>query len=317
VVSVEAASIAGGGFFAARGLVITNHHVVAGSSRVTVRISSGQTFPAAVSVASNDFDVAILRLDDTSLDNPVLPLGSVDDVRVGQEVVAVGSPLGLDSSVTRGIISALRTVGQVTLVQTDAAINPGNSGGPLLDRTGRVIGINTLKVNGAIAQSIGFAVAIDHAKALLDGRAQPARSAPPSSADRRLDSILNPPRKSTQDGLREQGNQEFEAAVRELAGRAREVDSLWNRYQAGCFRVGSYQAPHGRNWFRVWGAPVDINDDSLGECRALLAEVYRMAEEIKRDMEQAEEQARRAGVYPGVRRDIRRKYGMDWSGWSG
>ena len=85
-------------------------------------------------------------------------------------MVALGTPLGLQNTVTRGIVSAVREVGGLTLVQTDAAINPGNSGGPLLDRAGQVIGITTLGVKSADAQGLAFAVAIEHAQALLAGK---------------------------------------------------------------------------------------------------------------------------------------------------
>ena len=93
--------------------------------------------------------------------------------RVGQEVIAIGSALGvLSNTVTRGIVSAVRQVGAVTLVQTDAAINPGNSGGPLLDRQGMVIGVNSMTVGQAGGEGVAFAVAIDHVTQLLDsGRA--------------------------------------------------------------------------------------------------------------------------------------------------
>src|SRR5207237_3250742 len=94
-------------------------------------------------------------------------------VRVGQEVIAIGSPLGtLQNTVTRGIVSAIRETGNATLVQTDAAINPGNSGGPLIDRNGAAIGITTMGYMQR--QGLNFAVAIDHARALLEGRVAPS-----------------------------------------------------------------------------------------------------------------------------------------------
>src|SRR5213596_3868254 len=106
-------------------------------------------------------------------------MGSAMRARAGQEVMALGSPLGLQNTVTRGIVSAVRQVGALTLVQTDAAINPGNSGGPLLARNGEVIGITTMSMRSAVAQGLSFAVAIDHAAALLAGKRPTAGSNTP------------------------------------------------------------------------------------------------------------------------------------------
>src|SRR6185503_8966058 len=110
---------------------------------------------------------AIVKVDAAAATQPLLPLGSVRTVRPGQEVIAIGLALGVfQNSVTRGIISAVRRAQRTVMLQTDAAINPGNSGGPLLNRQGEVIGINTMKISGA-AESLGFAVAVDHARSLL------------------------------------------------------------------------------------------------------------------------------------------------------
>ena len=107
----------------------------------------------------------------------MLALGTVNDVRPGQEVIAIGLALGVfQNSVTRGIISAVRRADRTVMLQTDAAINPGNSGGPLMDRQGLVVGINTMKIGGS-AESLGFAVAVDHARALLSGGRADCRSA--------------------------------------------------------------------------------------------------------------------------------------------
>ena len=91
----------------------------------------------------------------------------MDTVEVGHDVIAIGSPLGLEGTVTRGIVSGLRSLGRVPLVQIGATIHPGNSGGPLLDASGQVIGVNTLKLRPATAESLGFAIGVDHVKAVL------------------------------------------------------------------------------------------------------------------------------------------------------
>lgn len=120
---------------------------------------------------SVEADLALVKSQVASTGS-VLALRPISGVRPGEEVAAIGSPaLGssaLESSVTRGIISGIRSMEGFMVIQTDAALNPGNSGGPLVDASGRVVGINTVKA--AQQESIGFAVAADYAQALLDGR---------------------------------------------------------------------------------------------------------------------------------------------------
>jgi serine protease Do len=145
--------------------VLTNDHVVAGETSVRLQIGE-VAYQARVVATSPAIDLAVLKVFSPNPTQPFLTVGTSAGARVGQEVIAVGSALGvLSNTVTRGIVSAVRRVGQVTLIQTDAAINPGNSGGPLLDTAGRVIGINTAVAGGA--QGIGFAIPIDIAKPLL------------------------------------------------------------------------------------------------------------------------------------------------------
>src|SRR6185295_14808261 len=113
---------------------------------------------------------------------PTLRLGSSAQARAGQEVMALGAPLGLQNTVTRGIVSAVRNVESLTLVQTDAAINPGNSGGPLITRNGDVIGITTMSMRPSAAQGLSFAVGIEHAQALLAGERPVQTGSTPLSA---------------------------------------------------------------------------------------------------------------------------------------
>jgi len=168
VVSIISDEGRGSGFLVDAETVITNHHVVGGSKNVLVKLSSGSALSGTVERIAESHDLALVRLDRQLTDRRSLELASVQALRVGQEVYVIGSPMGvLESSVTRGIVSAIRPFEGATLVQTDAAINPGNSGGPLVDRSGRVVGIATMKV--AEGESIGFAVAADHARELLQG----------------------------------------------------------------------------------------------------------------------------------------------------
>jgi len=152
-----------------RGHIVTNYHVVEGVRSAKVRLWDQGTFDAALVGASPEHDIAVLRVDvPISRPSPVL-IGTSQDLRVGQKVLAIGNPFGLDYTLTTGVISALdRTIQSEDgrpiehLIQTDAAINPGNSGGPLLDSAGRVIGVNTaiFSPSGTFA-GIGFAVPVD------------------------------------------------------------------------------------------------------------------------------------------------------------
>jgi S1-C subfamily serine protease len=148
------------------GHVVTNFHVIRGAQEALITLADQRMFPAELVGASPEHDLAVLRIEVEFDGPPPLPIGSSSDLRVGQNVYAIGNPFGLDHTLTTGIISALnRTIdderGGVieNLIQTDAAINPGNSGGPLIDSAGRLIGINTMiySPSGAYA-GIGFAV---------------------------------------------------------------------------------------------------------------------------------------------------------------
>ena len=148
------------------GYVLTNHHVVAGSSTVSLVLSTGARVDAEVIGSDRGNDIAVLRARGGDL--PTARLGVSADLRIGQSVIAVGSPLGLTGTVTSGVVSALDRRGTAeAMIQTDASINPGNSGGPLVDLDGRVIGINTsiatLSGRNSGNIGIGFAVPIDRA----------------------------------------------------------------------------------------------------------------------------------------------------------
>jgi S1-C subfamily serine protease len=151
------------------GHVVTNFHVIQGASGATVRLADGRDHPATLVGASPAHDIAVLRIAVKGRPPPPVPLGTSEDLRVGQKVYAIGNPFGLDWSLTTGIVSALDRslptesgISIEHLIQTDAAINPGNSGGPLLDSAGRLIGMNTAiySPTGASA-GIGFAVPAD------------------------------------------------------------------------------------------------------------------------------------------------------------
>ncbi|GAV31622.1 protease Do [Coriobacteriaceae bacterium EMTCatB1] len=158
------------------GYILTNNHVVAGADRLVVSIGA-EDVTATVVGTDPSTDLAVVKVDRTGL--PAAEIGSSAELRVGQPVVAIGAPWGLEKTVTAGIISALGRssvaesasglTAYTSLIQTDAAINPGNSGGALCDAKGRVIGINTLiqSTSGAFA-GIGFAIPIDFAMGVAD-----------------------------------------------------------------------------------------------------------------------------------------------------
>ena len=161
---------AGSGFIVdKRGYIVTNNHVVDGADSIRVKMDDGRVFDGEVLGKDPPTDVALVKLKNPPPNLPVLRFGDSDAMRVGDWVVAIGNPFGLESSVSVGILSAKARNLHATIyddfLQTDAAINPGNSGGPLFNLRGEVIGINTAIVNGGAG--IGFAVPSNLAKALL------------------------------------------------------------------------------------------------------------------------------------------------------
>src|SRR3984885_8157113 len=162
------------------GEIVTNNHVVSGSRNVTVTLSDKKQYPATVIGIDRNSDLAILRIHANGK-LPFVRLGNSDNLVVGQKVLAIGNPFGLEGTLTTGIVSSLGRSLQNEdgnplegLIQTDAAINPGNSGGPLLDSSGNVIGVNTA-IYGSQTSSgqagsigIGFAMPITRVKAMLD-----------------------------------------------------------------------------------------------------------------------------------------------------
>src|SRR5437667_4306862 len=165
-----------GSIIADQGDILTNYHVIANAEKLTVSFGGGKNYPAKVVGRDPDTDLAVIRL----LESPkeemtVVPLGDSDKLIVGQKVLAIGNPFGLDRTLTTGVISGLQRPIRAQnnrqiegAIQTDASINPGNSGGPLLDSHGRMIGINSqiLSPSGASA-GVGFAIPVSIAKRIL------------------------------------------------------------------------------------------------------------------------------------------------------
>lgn len=163
-----------GVIFQEEGLILTNAHVVEGTTRVTVRLVDGRTMEGSVVGTDPVTDLAVVRVA-AAEPLPVAKLGDSDNVQVGDWAIAVGNPFGLDNTVTLGIISSTNrnatklgiTDKRLDLIQTDAAINPGNSGGPLLNASGEVVGINALVRTGPGA-GLGFSIPINRARTIAD-----------------------------------------------------------------------------------------------------------------------------------------------------
>jgi len=152
------------------GYVVTNNHVVDGATEIAVKLSDGREFPAKIVGRDEKTDLALLKIDAKGL--PVLPFGDSDKLQVGEPVMAIGNPFGLEGTVTTGIVSAEgRVIGEGpydNFIQTDASINPGNSGGPLVNATGQVVGIDTaIFSQSGESVGIGFAIPINMAKTIL------------------------------------------------------------------------------------------------------------------------------------------------------
>ncbi|MBI3401922.1 MAG: trypsin-like peptidase domain-containing protein [Acidobacteria bacterium] len=307
VIIIQTPTGRGSGFFIAPDTILTNVHVVGAESTVTIRRTDGTTTTARVDATAPAYDIAILKVFGFRADQAIISMGSAASGRVGQEVIAIGTPLGfLQNTVSRGIVSGLRDVNGVTLVQTDAAINPGNSGGPLLDRHGVALGI----VNSGYAgrDGLSFAIAIDHARALLERRlAPPSTGAAPSAF-----APLAPSVPSQTDQRRAGAERAYQQALDGLARRATDLDDRWRSFKVGCYS-GSV-AHLDREWFGFWD-PKALPGAVAPQCESLWGDLRRAAQGIRDDVMAANEAARRADVLPGTRRDLLRRYKLDYAGW--
>jgi serine protease Do len=309
VASIETGTGRGSGFFIRPNLVVTNYHVVEGQNSVTLQAGGAKSI-ARVASTSEAVDLALLEVYNANPQQPTLRLGTAANARPGEEVIAIGYALGaLSNTVTRGIVSAVRqTTSNVTLIQTDAAINPGNSGGPLLDRTGTVIGINSMRNNRG--EGLGFAIAVDHAIALVNGKTPVAVTTPLAG----LRQITGGP--SDSDQARAKGAENYEAVVDWAARNGNQMDADWQRNAKLCV-AESASTGGDRVWFALYVANgVKTAVSNAYDCFGWINDMKANAMQIKQRLDEASEAARRDGVYPGTLRQIRQKYRMDWSGWN-
>lgn len=163
VATIRTDTSQGTGFFISdKGYLITNYHVVEGASAAGVFTYDGENHRVSLIGYNEDMDLALLKINSTY---PELELGNSEDINIGEKVVAIGNPLGLQFSVSEGIVSAIDRPGpngEEVYIQTDAALNPGNSGGPLINKEGEAIGINNFKINSG--ESLGFALEANRIK---------------------------------------------------------------------------------------------------------------------------------------------------------
>jgi serine protease Do len=168
VVTIKTNLGQGSGFFIEDGgYVVTNEHVIDGANAAIILTYEGTTHSVIVIGKDVNMDIALLKIEDTSY--PKLTLKDSNDIQVGEKVIAIGNPLGLQFSVSEGIVSAVHRTGNNNLnayIQTDASLNPGNSGGPLINKEGKVIGINNFKVSGS--ESLGFALESNYIKETIN-----------------------------------------------------------------------------------------------------------------------------------------------------
>lgn len=311
VVTVDAGSSTGSGFFIEPSIVVSNLHVVGNRRLVNIRNGDNQRQARVIQTAPRH-DLVLLEVYEPDPDQQVLALGSIEDVAVGQEVVAIGSAFSLEATATRGIVSAIRTANDVTFVQTDAAINPGNSGGPLLNAAGEAIGINAAKL--ANSESLGLAIAADHIKALREnaGPLKPL-SVAASTQDDQFSKLFAHPGTSRQPRVPdvESPRDRFERAMDALAQEADEVDVLYKQLRREC-RV---ELDHDHSTPRVMITLSMRQTTSISSregCRSRLVALEKTATSIVTRVTNTISQAQRDGVERGTINYVRRLYRLYW-----
>ena len=309
VASIDTGTARGSGFFVRPDLVVTNNHVVDGQTSVQLQAGNAK-YTARVMTTSPGVDLALLQVYGANPNQTTLRLGSTSDARAGEEVIAIGYALGaLSNTVTRGIVSAVRESGQVTLIQTDAAINPGNSGGPLLNRDGAVIGVNSMGMSKQVSEGLGFAISVDQVKDLLAGHTTASTSTTPIA---QLNQAMTGATETDQ--RRASSQTQLEQAFDWAAKNGAQLDADWDSGAKTC--VVAAPSVGDRAWFATWEpGSVRLAVNNGYNCKGWLDGFTNNATQIRATLAKATEAARAAGVYPGVVRDLRRKYRLEWRGW--
>lgn len=311
IVLVETTSGRGSAFFVQHDTLITNVHVVQNDGYVTLRKMDGSSVNARVHTRAPAFDIAVLKVAQPSSSQPFLTMGSAQSLKAGQEVIVIGSALGtLQNSVSRGIVSGLRNSGGVTLVQSDAAANPGNSGGPMLDRSGKVVGILTAGYKGQ--QGLNFAVSIDHARDILEGRQTNLGSSQTGLANI-APMVPGGQQRPESDRRQQQGEQEFAQRIGAAEDAANQLDGAWTQFRTACYK-SPIRGSHDREWFAVF-APGAIPGDAAAGCVEYYQSMTAEMNKFRTFMRQTMEGARRASVLPGTTRDTLRSKRLSSDAW--
>jgi S1-C subfamily serine protease len=310
IVLVETTSGRGSAFYVQRDTLITNVHVVQQDGYVTLRRSDGSSATARVHTRAPNFDIAVLKVAQPSPSQAFLPLGSATSLKPGQEVIVIGSALGkLQNSVSRGIVSGLRNSGGVTLVQSDAAANPGNSGGPMLDRNGRVVGILTAGYRGQ--EGLNFAVSIDHARDILDGRETNLGSGQSGLAD--IEPMDPGGQRNESDRRQQLGEQDFIRRLGAAEQAAQQVEPIWQRFRSICYK-NPIRGSFDREWFAMF-TPGAIPGDAAAGCIDYFQDMQTSMNKFRDFMRTAVQDARRANVLPGTIRDTLRSKRLQSDAW--
>jgi S1-C subfamily serine protease len=308
IVMVETEKSRGSGFLVRPDLVVTNAHVTAGYLVVAVTSQTGMKMTGLVAQFSDDYDIALIRVARFSPIDAQLPLGNSGSLRLGQDIVALGWAQSLrQRTLTRGVITGLRRMGDREMVQTDAAPNPGDSGGPVLDRAGEVIGVTTLRFDNG---SGGLAVPIDDVKPFIAKITGAVMTLPRGGGGGAVIVAPRPPDADVQRGI---GVQRYGGVLATIADRAATLDAAWSRYRAAC-RITSVPGGQTHEWFTLY-EPASPFHRAPEHCGSVLNDLQRQADAISAAVLAAEETARRADVYPGTRRDLRHRYHLDYAGW--
>ena len=213
---------------------------------------------------------------------------------------------------SRGVVSGLRRKGQVLVVQTDTPINPGNSGGPLLDRSGAVVGINAFVSRSQdIGPGLSFAIAIEHARALLEGRAPAEAVAFEGKGD--IGALPGSQAPSQADQARIQGTRVYEARLAVIAQHANALDEAWGQFKASGYD-GPLEGTGAHGWYALLEGKVQEARVRRGYEKPLTTMKAR-AEDLRRAMRKCEEEAHQADVLPGVRRALQEHYRLDHADW--
>ena len=309
----------GSGILVGTSRVVTSLHVVDGAREISV-VKGGHTLPASVAVSDRDHDLALL--DVPGIRGSPGAYRKSGDLRVGETVYAIGAPRGLDLTLSEGLISGLRPYKGGVAIHTTAALSPGSSGGGLYDADGALIGVTTFEADRG--ENIDFVVPIDWVVALREEPdTAPASVIPAATSLPRAEAQLLPPTpdpagaESGVDRARGLGNVEFEREMKILEAKADQADIAWGRYVEGCHldvtTASAGAAVGGRGWFAV--AYASTTTTRLSDACAEAGTFYSLIAQVKAGMCVAEDRARMSWVYPGTRRDIRRKYRLDWDGW--